>query len=35
MWDFSLGKSSFMSLTANIGCFKPRYEMRKRKSPFE
>jgi len=27
VWDYCLGKSSFMSFTANIGCFKPRHEM--------
>jgi len=30
-WDYRLGNSSFMSFTANIGCFKPRHEMRKHK----
>ena len=29
VWDYCLGKSSFMSFTANIGCFKPCDEMLK------
>jgi len=29
VWDYCLGKSSFMSFAANIGCFKLRHEMLK------
>ena len=31
IWDYCLGKSSFMSCTANIDCFEPRHEMFKHK----
>jgi len=31
VWDYCHGKNSFMSSTANIGCFKPRHEMLKQK----
>jgi len=27
VWDYCLGKSSFMSFAANIGCFKPCHKM--------
>jgi len=31
VWDYFLGKSSFMSFAKNIGCFKSRHEMFKDK----